>query len=85
RDITFWSFNLKAPHNTNFLILSENYDKIEQDPRFCRFCQALENKGLYVVATNFESLINPETASALAITLAEPPKPYGILTSSRSP
>ncbi|CAA0397051.1 hypothetical protein AtNW77_Chr4g0308961 [Arabidopsis thaliana] len=58
--LVFWSWNWKAP--TNLAVLTENKEEMEQDPKFFRFRQALENKGFFVAVEHPETLINQETA-----------------------
>ncbi|KAL9288689.1 hypothetical protein AtEden1_Chr4g0309181 [Arabidopsis thaliana] len=58
RHLLLW--NWKAP--TNLAVLTENKEEMEQDPKFFRFRQALENKGFFVAVEHPETLINQETA-----------------------
>jgi hypothetical protein len=59
-DVIYYVWNWKAP--TNLAVLTENKEEMEQDPKFFRFRQALENKGFFVAVEHPETLINQETA-----------------------
>ncbi|CAH2074120.1 unnamed protein product [Thlaspi arvense] len=57
-DLVCWSFVLDKP--TNFLILSENKEMMEQNPRFSCLREALENKGFAITLSQLETLMDPE-------------------------
>ncbi|EOA18028.1 hypothetical protein CARUB_v10006470mg, partial [Capsella rubella] len=59
-DVAIWSFSLGEP--ANLLILSEEKENMEHDLKFCRFRQALENKGFTVASEHPDILFNQETA-----------------------
>uniref|UniRef100_A0A1J3EWE9 Putative F-box protein n=2 Tax=Noccaea caerulescens TaxID=107243 RepID=A0A1J3EWE9_NOCCA len=48
-------------YSSNFLILSENKQDMEQDPRFSRFRKALENNGFFLVSAHTDKLIIEDT------------------------
>lgn len=59
-ELVFWALDAVPP--VNLLVLSENKENVEQDPRFSIFRQASESKGIFVAVAQPETLINQETA-----------------------